>query len=98
MELLWLWVLLGVVGGILIAVLIFLLNNDLLKITKYKFSGFSESGLKIVHLSDLHGKSFGRKSERLVKKIAKLNPILYVSRAILSIFTVRAIRRLHCRQ
>ena len=76
MELLWLWIALGVIAFVAICALFVWLNNDFLKITRYKFSGFSESGIKIVHLSDLHGKSFGRKNERLIKKIAEQKPDL----------------------
>lgn len=76
MELLWLWIALGVIAFAAICALFVWLNNDLLKITRYKFSGFSESGIKIVHLSDLHGKSFGRKNERLIKKIVEQKPDL----------------------
>ena len=76
MELLWLWITLGVIGFIALCAGVFRLNNNLLKVTRYKFSGMSQSGLKIVHLSDLHGKAFGRKNERLVKKVAGLKPDL----------------------
>lgn len=76
MQLLWLWILLGVTGGLLTVALIFRLNNDLLKITRLKFSFGLERGLKIVHLSDLHGKTFGRRNERLIKKIAAQKPDL----------------------
>lgn len=36
----------------------------------------SFDGLRIVHLSDLHGKEFGENSERLLKKVAALEPDL----------------------
>ncbi|MDE7265135.1 MAG: metallophosphoesterase [Clostridia bacterium] len=74
MEFLWLWITLGAIGAALLVALIFLLNNDWLKVTRYRFSFGLERGLKIVHLSDLHGKSFGRKNVRLIKKIAAQKP------------------------
>lgn len=33
-------------------------------------------GLRVVHLSDLHGKEFGEENERLLKKVAELQPDL----------------------
>ncbi|MDE7087280.1 MAG: metallophosphoesterase family protein [Clostridia bacterium] len=33
-----------------------------------------EENLRIVHLSDLHGKSFGKNNKRLLKKVKKLSP------------------------
>ena len=36
----------------------------------------SFDGMRIVHLSDLHGKEFGENSERLLKKVAALEPDL----------------------
>ena len=36
----------------------------------------SFDGMRIVHLSDLHGKEFGTNSERLLKKVAALEPDL----------------------
>lgn len=74
MGLLWLWITLGVIAFVALISLVFWLNNNLLKITRYTFSGISEKAVKVVHLSDLHGKSFGRKNERLIKKIAAQNP------------------------
>ncbi|MDE7453405.1 MAG: metallophosphoesterase [Clostridia bacterium] len=90
MELLWLWITLGIAGGVLTAVLIFWLNNDLLKITRYSFSGFSESGIKIVHLSDLHGKTFGRGNARLIKKVIKEKPdIICITGDIIHLYRPR---------
>ena len=90
MELLWLWITLGAVGFVATGALFVWLNNNLLKITKYKFSGTSVRGLKIVHLSDLHGKAFGRKNERLVKKVAELKPdIICITGDIIHLYRPR---------
>ncbi|MBD5583977.1 MAG: metallophosphoesterase [Clostridia bacterium] len=71
---LWLWISLGILGGVALIWLIIWCNNSLLKTTRYSFNGKVESPVKIVHLSDLHGKSFGAKNARLIAKIVKEKP------------------------
>lgn len=53
-----------------------LFSNNCIKISKYKIDSAKapESGVKIVHLSDLHGKRFGKANARLVKKIRAIKP------------------------
>lgn len=67
----------------IITVGIFLyMENNYIAITRIEVDskklpkGFN--GYRIVHLSDLHNKSFGRNQERLVGKIEKLNPDMIV--------------------
>ncbi|GIM28725.1 phosphoesterase [Clostridium polyendosporum] len=58
------------------------LQNNLLKITRIKLSfdklPKSFNGYKIVHLSDLHGKTFGRSNNKLISTINKEKPDLIV--------------------
>lgn len=70
----WLWIALGIAGGGALLWLFVWLNNSLLCVTRYSFDGEAEKSVKIVHISDLHGKEFGRKNSRLISKIAKENP------------------------
>ncbi len=66
----------------LFSLLIFIVSNNLLTVSKYKlqYENLPESfqGLKIVHLSDLHSKSFGRNNRRLVRRIDKESPDILV--------------------
>jgi len=76
---LWLWICLGVLGGLVLAVSFVWFNNSCIKTTRLEFETDKlQSGVKIVHLSDLHGKSFGRKNERLIKKVAAEKPDIIV--------------------
>ena len=71
---LWLWLSLGISGGIALIFLFIWCNNSWLKVTRYSFDEGLEKGVKIVHLSDLHGKEFGHKNARLIAKIVKEAP------------------------
>lgn len=70
---LYLWISLGICGGLALLWLFVYFNNSVLKVARYK-QDFGVSGVRIVQLSDLHGKSFGRKNARLIKKVAALKP------------------------
>ena len=49
-----------------------------------------EKAIKIVHLSDLHGKEFGRKNARLVAKIVKEKPdFIVITGDIIHTYTQR---------
>lgn len=58
------------------------ISNNLIKVSSIKVTSkkipreFND--YKIVHLSDLHNKSFGKNQEKLVEKIIKINPDLIV--------------------
>lgn len=78
-ELLWLWICLGVLGGAALVFLLVWFSNSCIKTTKLEFNSEKiEKDVKIIHLSDLHGKSFGKNNERLVKKVAAEKPDLIV--------------------
>lgn len=73
---LWLYITLGCLAGVALVALFVWCSNNLITVTKYRVeSGKApEEGVKIVHLSDLHGKSFGKGNRRLLKKVAAQNP------------------------
>lgn len=57
-------------------------QNNILTVSKYQFTSPKvDSGLdgyRIVQISDLHNKSFGKSSKRLLKKVAELEPDMIV--------------------
>ncbi len=69
----------GIIYLALIAVILlfFIWQNNSITVTKYtyKTSDSDLSGLKILQLSDLHGKTFGK---RLIKQVKRENPDLIV--------------------
>lgn len=69
-----LYVSLGVALLIALCVLFVWLNNSCIKTTRISRSIDGAPNLKIVHLSDLHGKSFGKNNVKLVAKVAKEKP------------------------
>ena len=71
---LWLWISLGAGAAAALIVLFVWFNNSCLKITRLKITLEDSPSLKIIHLSDLHGKRFGRGNSRLVNKTAKEKP------------------------
>ena len=71
---LWLWISLGAGAAAALIVLFVWFNNSCLKITRLKITLEDSPSLKIIHLSDLHGKRFGRGNARLVNKTAKEKP------------------------
>lgn len=65
-------------------------NNSCLKLTRRKIKIDGAPKLKIVHLSDLHGKRFGRRNSRLVKKVMKEKPdFIAVTGDIIHLYTPR---------
>ncbi len=72
---LWLWITLGALGAAALTVLFVWFNNSCLKTTKYKITvDGAAKGIRIVHLSDLHGKSFSRGNAKLINKVAAAKP------------------------
>lgn len=67
---------------IVILTIFLYLENNLIKVTRIKLSfdklPKSFNGYKIVQLSDLHGKTFGRNNNKLVSTITKEKPDLIV--------------------
>ena len=69
------WIILGSVFGAIALIALFIyLNNNLLSVSRYSFDFKLNSPVKIVHLSDLHGKTFGAHNCRLVAKVAAEKP------------------------
>ncbi len=68
----------GVLGaaGLIAAVCLF--SNNALQVTEYERVFAVGKTVKIVHLSDLHAKTFGKDNARLVKKVARLCPQVIV--------------------
>ncbi|HPU01230.1 MAG: metallophosphoesterase [Firmicutes bacterium] len=59
-------------------------GNNAIKITRFRISvdklPRGHAGLRIVHISDLHGKEFGKQNRRLARAIAGLEPhLVFVS-------------------
>jgi hypothetical protein len=66
---------------ILLAVLI-LISNNCLKVTKYSIRNAKLpskfNNLKIVHISDVHGKLFGENNQKFIDKVKKINPDIII--------------------
>ncbi len=73
---LWLYITAGCLAGVALIALFVWCSNNLITVTRYgiKSEKAPERGVKIVHLSDLHGKSFGKGNIRLLKKVAAEKP------------------------
>lgn len=68
---------------IIVAIAVFLhVENNCIEINRIKHSpkNLPEefSGMRIVHLSDMHSKSFGQNNSKLLDKVKKLNPDIIV--------------------
>lgn len=74
MELLGLWIALGAIAVIGLCALFVHFCNSVIKTTRYKINIEGAPSLKVVHLSDLHGKSFSKNNATLVKKVASERP------------------------
>lgn len=70
----YLWIGLGICGGVALIWAFIYFNNSVLGIARYTHDLGVGSEVKIVHLSDLHGKAFGYKNRRLIKKVAAEKP------------------------
>lgn len=55
-----------------------LIENKLILVTRTEFFNTGKDKIKIVHLSDLHRRSFGKNNSRLIKKISSLNPDIII--------------------
>lgn len=66
---------LGSVVGLALIALFLWLSNNLIKTTRYSvpFGGIDES-LKVVQISDLHGKQFGAHNAKLISKVMAIAP------------------------
>ena len=72
----WLYIALGCVAGVLLIAAFVWFSNNCITVSRYKVTSEKapDNGVKIVHLSDLHGKSFGRDNNRLIKKVKAQSP------------------------
>ncbi|WP_130807747.1 metallophosphoesterase [Senegalia massiliensis] len=63
---------------VLLLIVFLYTQNNFIKVTKLKVNIRKDlgifNGLKILHLSDLHNKSFGKNQNKIMKKIKSLNP------------------------
>lgn len=73
---LWLYITLGCLAALTLVAAFVWCSNNLITVTKYKIeSGKAPGkGVKIVQISDLHGKLFGKGNKRLIKKVAAQKP------------------------
>lgn len=69
-----LWLGLGIFAGLLLILLICWPSNNLITTTRYTVNADIERPVKIVQISDLHGKTFGRHNRRLIARVAEQNP------------------------
>ena len=70
----YLYISLGAVAFLALCVLFVWFNNRCIKKTRVRRKIEGAPKLKIVHLSDLHGKRFGKNSIKLIEKVAKEKP------------------------
>ena len=70
-----LYICLGCAAVVALAVCFIVFSNNFLTVTNQKIvlSGITKA-VKIVHISDLHGKRFGKDNGRLLKKIIDIAP------------------------
>ena len=82
-----------VVGGAAALALIavfFRLSNNLIKTTRYTVPLEVEKSVKVVQVSDLHGKRFGAHNVKLVEKIKNLSPdVIAITGDIIHKYTER---------
>ena len=70
----YLYIALGAVALACVCALFVWFNNSCIKITRVKRKIEGAPKLKIIHLSDLHGKRFGKNNVKLVKKVTDEKP------------------------
>jgi len=72
----------AVIAAVATAIPYFYWENNSLTVSNYTYetqkAGKSLDGFKIVHISDLHNKRFGRKNSRLIKLIREQSPDIIV--------------------
>lgn len=82
------WITLGVIAFCAVFALFAYFNNSCLKTTRYNIKADGAPPLRIVQISDLHGKRFGRKNEKLIKKVASVSPdFIAVTGDIIHLYT-----------
>ena len=82
----------GLVAFILLCALFVRFNNSCIKLTRVKRKIEGAPKLKIVHLSDLHGKRFGKNNIKLIKKVAGESPdFIAITGDIIHLYTPKNI-------
>ena len=88
----YLYIAAGLTGFLVLCALFVWYNNSCLKTTRITRRMEGAPQLKIVHLSDLHGKRFGRKNIKLVKKVADEKPdFIAITGDIIHVYTQKNI-------
>ena len=82
----------GVVAFIALCAFFIWFNNSCIKKTRVKRQIEGAPRLKIVHLSDLHGKRFGKNSVKLIDKVTKESPdFIAITGDIIHLYTPKNI-------
>lgn len=69
------WLVFGTAAGIALSAAFVWAGNNLIQTTRYKIPfGDLKKDVKIVQVSDLHGKTFGAHNKRLIAAVARENP------------------------
>lgn len=63
---------------VIVLIVFFYYENNALTITKIRVKRNIKSSIKLVHLSDIHSKVYGKNNYKLINKIIKLKPDLIV--------------------
>lgn len=87
---LWLYITLGTAGGLALIILFVWFNNSCLQKTYYDIAFQCTEEFKIVHLSDLHGKNFGKRNLKLIEKVSAEKPdVIVITGDIIHTYTQR---------
>lgn len=88
----YLYIALGAVAFIALCALIVYFNNGVISKSRVRRRIEGAPKLKIVHLSDLHGKRFGHKNIKLIKKVAVEKPdFIAITGDIIHLYTPKNI-------
>jgi hypothetical protein len=89
-----LYICLGVIGFVALFALFVWFSNSCLMLTNYKIEiADAPQNLKIVHLSDLHGKSFKKGNKQLLQTVKSQSPdVIAITGDIIHLYTKRNIR------
>ena len=76
------YIFIAIIICILFFSLMIYISNNWLKVTKYTVKNNklpnSMNNLKIAHISDVHGKLFGKNNEKFISKIKEINPDIVI--------------------
>ena len=89
---LYLYIALGVIAFLLLCTLFVWFNNSCIKLTRVKRKIEGAPKLRIVHLSDLHGKRFGKNNIKLIERVASEKPdFIAITGDIIHLYTPKNI-------